>query len=272
MDNTYFDLTGKTAVITGGTGVLGKAMAEGLLRHGAAVAILGRNIEKTEATVRELSGEGRHIKGFIADVLDETALESARDEIISIFGKIDILINAAGGHVQEAVQQPGQTVFDLKLKDIRRTLDLNLLGSVYPSMIFGKSMVESGTGSIINISSMAAERAVSRIMGYSLAKSAIETFTKWMSFELGTISQDRIRINAIAPGFFLTEQNRKILTNEDGSLAPRAQKIIEHTPVGRLGNPEEIISTALWLCADSSRFVTGTVVQVDGGFSKFSGV
>lgn len=272
METSLFDLSGKTAVITGGTGVLGKAMAAGLLQHGASVAILGRNPQKTEDTVHELAGNDRHVEGFIADVLDEDALVAARDAIIAQFGKIDILINAAGGHISEAVQQPDQTVFDLQLKNIRRTIDLNMFGTVYPTLIFGKAMVRAGKGSIINISSMAAERAVSRVMGYSLAKSAIDSFTKWMSMELGSINQDKIRINAIAPGFFLTEQNRSILTNADGSLSPRAEKIIEHTPVGRLGNPEELISTVIWLCTDASQFVTGTVVPVDGGFSKFSGV
>lgn len=272
MEQSLFNLNGKTAIVTGGTGVLGKAMAKGLLQHGASVAILGRNKEKTRATVEELSGKDRHVEGFIADVLDEDALVEARDAIVEKFGKIDILINAAGGQIAEAVQQPGQTVFDLQLKNIRKTIDLNMFGTVYPTLIFGKAMVKAGKGSIINISSMAAERAVSRVMGYSLAKSAIDNFTKWMSMELGAINQDKIRINAIAPGFFLTEQNRNILTNEDGSLSPRAEKIIEHTPVGRLGKPEEIVSTAIWLCTDASQFVTGTIVPVDGGFSKFSGV
>lgn len=272
MKNSRFDLSGKIAVVTGGTGVLGKAMLLGLAEHGAHGIIIGRNTQKIQTVIEEFSGKGFIIDGFEADVLDEAALEKALAEILIKYKKVDILVNAAGGHIQEAVQQPGQTIFDLKLKDIRKTIDLNMFGTVYPTLIFGKAMLETGKGSIINISSMAAERSVTRVMGYSMAKSAINTFTKWMSMELGLLNGDQIRINAIAPGFFLTEQNRKILTNEDGSLSPRAEKIIEHTPSGRLGNPEELVSTLIWLCSDASKFVTGTVIPVDGGFSKFSGV
>ncbi|MCF8226382.1 MAG: SDR family oxidoreductase [Bacteroidales bacterium] len=272
MKNNHFDLSGKIAVITGGAGVLGKSMSMGLLVHGAHVIIIGRTPEKIDATVKEFSEKGFPIEGFQADVLDEERLVEIRESIRTKHGKIDILVNAAGGHIHEAIQQPGQTIFDIQLKNIRKTIDLNLLGSVYPTLIFGPLMIREGNGSIINISSMAAERSVSRVMGYSLAKSAIESFTKWMSMELGAHTGDRIRINAIAPGFFISKQNQKILTNEDGSLTNRAEKIIEHTPAGRLGKPEELISTLVWLCSDESRFVTGAIVPVDGGFSKFSGV
>ncbi len=272
MNNKRFDLTGKIAVVTGGTGVLGNAMVRGLAEHGAGVVIVGRNADKVRAAVVAFSEEGHTVDGSIADVLDEEALKKARNSIFKKYGRIDILVNAAGGHIPEAVQKPGQQIFDIELKNIRRTMDLNLFGSIYPTLIFAKIMVECGHGSIVNISSMAAERAVSRVLGYSLAKSSVESFTKWMSMELGFINNDRVRINAIAPGFFLTEQNRAILTNEDGTLTDRAEKIIAHTPVGRLGNPEEIVSTLIWLCSDDSKFITGTVVPVDGGFSKFSGV
>ncbi|MFC2089866.1 SDR family oxidoreductase [Bacteroidota bacterium] len=272
MENTRFDLTGKVAIVTGGTGVLGKAMLKGLLEHGATGIIIGRNADKISATIDEFLEESYIVDGYKADVLNKQELEVARKEILAKYKKIDILVNAAGGHIQEAIQQTGQTIFDIELEAIRKTIDLNMFGTVYPTLIFGKYMAETGAGSIVNISSMAAMRSVSRVMGYSLAKSAIDTFTKWMSMELGFVNQDRVRINAIAPGFFLTEQNRNILTNEDGTLTERAEKIIQHTPVGRLGEPEELVSTLIWLCSDASKFVTGTIIPVDGGFSKFSGV
>lgn len=272
MNTSRFDLTDKIAVVTGGSGVLGGAMARGLLQHGATVAIIGRTQEKIVQTIHDLGNMDATIEGFQADVLNKDELVKARDEIVKKFGRIDILINAAGGNVPKAVQQEGQSIFDIDIESIRKTIDLNLLGSVYPTLIFGPTILETGTGSIINISSMASDRAVSRVMGYSLAKSAIENFTKWMSMELGNLKGDKVRINAIAPGFFISEQNRKILTNEDGSLKDRAKTIIAHTPAGRLGEPKELISTAVWLCSDESRFVNGAIIPVDGGFSKFSGV
>jgi len=272
MNTSRFDLTDKIAVVTGGSGVLGGAMARGLLQHGATVVIIGRTQEKIDHTIHDLGRTDAPIEGFRADVLDRDSMIRARDEILKKNGRIDILINAAGGQLPDAVQDPGQSVFDLDFESIRKTIDLNLLGSVYPTLIFGKKILETGTGSIINISSMASDRAVTRVMAYSLAKSAIESFTKWMSMELGAIKGDKVRINAIAPGFFISDQNREILTEKDGSLTDRAKKIIAHTPAGRLGEPKELISTAVWLCSDESRFVNGAIIPVDGGFSKFSGV
>lgn len=272
MKDSRFDLSGKIAVVTGGTGVLGRAMLQGLLQHGATGIIIGRNQEKIQTTIGELHKAGFESDAYCADVLDEAVLLEVRKEILKKYKKIDILVNAAGGHIPEAVQQPGQSIFDIEFKNIRKTIDLNLFGTVFPTLIFGKAMLDTGSGSIVTISSMAAERSVTRVLGYSMAKAALESFTRWMAMELGLMQGDHIRINAIAPGFFLTEQNKNMLRNEDGSLTDRSKKILAHTPTGRFGKPEELISTLIWLCSDESGFVTGSVIPVDGGFSKYSGV
>ncbi|MEL6718932.1 MAG: SDR family oxidoreductase [Bacteroidota bacterium] len=267
-----FDLTGKVAIVTGGAGALGGAMAMGLAKAGAKVGILSRTATKVEAKVAEIEAAGGEALTLVADVLDEAQLVAAKDKIVETWGSIDILINAAGGNMKGATITPTQTIFDLSMSDFDKVTALNLKGTVLPTTIFAKVMTEQKSGCIINISSMAAQQAITRVVGYSASKAAIDNFTKWMAVEMAHKFGEGIRVNAIAPGFFIGEQNRRLLLNEDGSLTQRGQTIINETPVKRFGEAEELISTVLWLCSDASSFITGIVVPVDGGFSAFSGV
>jgi NAD(P)-dependent dehydrogenase (short-subunit alcohol dehydrogenase family) len=267
-----FDIKNKTAVITGGSGILGSEMARGLLSAGAKVVILGTNNDKLKRKVDELKQAGSEVAGFKCNVLNEKDVKEINDKVLDKFGSIDILINAAGGNMPGATVGVDQNIFDLNLDDLKKVTDLNLNGTVIPSMIFGKTMAEQKQGSIINISSMTAQRVVTRVVGYSVAKAAIDNFTRWLSVEMALKFGNEIRVNAIAPGFFLTDQNRALLTNKDGSLTDRGKTIINITPFKRFGNPVELIGTVLWLASDASKFVTGIVIPVDGGFSAFSGV
>jgi NAD(P)-dependent dehydrogenase (short-subunit alcohol dehydrogenase family) len=267
-----FSLAGRIAVVTGGTGVLGTAMVKGLAEAGAYVVILGRRLEVGEKMAKELKVGGHKALAVAANVLDAGQLEEARKKIVDEFGTIDILINAAGGNMPGAVIPPDKNFFDLKIDDFQKVVDLNLLGSVLPTKIFSEVMVKSKKGVIINISSMASIRIITRVLGYSAAKAAIDNFTKWMAVEMARKFGEGLRVNAIAPGFFITEQNRSLLTNSDGSLTARGQSVIQQTPFGRFGEPEELNGTLIWLCSDAAKFVTGVVVPVDGGFSVFSGV
>lgn len=268
-----FSLQNRVAVITGGTGVLGRDMARALAGAGAKVVIVARRKALAEELILKLKNEfGQEGLAVEADVTDRQQLESANQEIESRFDKIDILVNAAGGNLPGAVIQPHQSFFDLNLSDYQKVFDLNITGSLLPTLIFCKAWSKTKQGVIVNISSMTAQRAITRVMGYSMAKGAIDTFTRWLSVEMVAKYGEGIRVNAIAPGFFLTEQNRTLLTNENGSLTERGQKIIAQTPVKRFGHAEELGGTLIWLCSDASKFVTGTVVAVDGGFSGFSGV
>jgi NAD(P)-dependent dehydrogenase (short-subunit alcohol dehydrogenase family) len=268
-----FSLQNKVAVVTGGTGVLGREMARALAGAGAKVVILARRKPLADELTKKIGSEfGQQGLSIEADVTNQDSLEKANKEIESKFGAIDILINAAGGNVPGAVIQPSQNFFDLNISDYQKVVDLNLTGSLLPTLILCKAWTKTRKGVIINISSMTAQRAITRILGYSVAKGAIETFTRWLSVEMTTKYGEGIRVNAIAPGFFITEQNRKLLTNEDGSLTERGQKVITQTPMKRFGTAEELSGTLIWLCSDASKFVTGTVVNVDGGFGAFSGV
>lgn len=267
-----FNLSGKVAIITGGAGVLGSAMAKGLVQAGAKVAILSRTaakVEKVVADIKAMDGEGL---ALIADVLDENQLIDARNKVLKTWGQIDILVNAAGGNMKGATIMPDQDIFNLSMDDFTKVTDLNLKGTVLPTMVFAKEMAAQKKGCIVNISSMAAQQAITRVVGYSASKAAIDNFTKWMAVEMAHKFGEGIRVNAIAPGFFIAEQNRRLLTNEDGSLTARGQTIVNETPVKRFGKPEELVSTLVWLCSDSSSFITGIIVPVDGGFSAFSGV
>ena len=270
--STLFDLSGKNALLTGGTGALGTAMAKGLLAAGARVALLSRNPDNLRSAKEELDGGKGSVLLLRGDVTDYASLQSAAEELREKWGKLDILVNAAGGNRPGATISPDQTFFDLSIEDFAGVSKLNLDGTVIPSLIFGKMITENGTGSIINISSMAADRAITRVVGYSAAKAGIDNFTKWLSVEMARKYDGKVRVNAIAPGFFIGEQNRRLLTNEDGSLTERGQTIIKNTPMNRFGEADELISTLVYLCADASSFVTGIVVPVDGGFSAFSGV
>ena len=267
-----FKLKGKTVVITGGAGVLASAMARGLGNAGCRIVILDLRAEQALARAEELQQEGIEAAGIGASVLDRDDLEAARKEIIDKFGSIDILINAAGGNMPGATIGPDQTFFDLKLDDLKKVMDLNFIGSVLPSQVFGKAMTEIGKGSIINISSMAAGPSITRVMGYSASKAGISNFTQWLAVEMARKFGEGIRVNAIAPGFFIGEQNRRLLTNEDGSFTDRGLDVIRKTPMGRFGEAGELIGAVLYLAGDASRFVTGVVLPIDGGFSSFSGV
>ncbi len=266
------NLKNKVAIITGGTGALGGAMTLGLAKQGVKVAVLGRTTNTVQTKVDEIKNDGGQAIGLIADVLDQEQLETARNEILQKWGKIDILVNAAGGNIKGATIMPEDSFFDMNMDDFDAVTKLNLQGTVLPTIVFGKQMARQGTGSIINISSMAAQQALTRVVGYSTSKAAIDIFTKWLAVEMAQKHSEKIRVNAIAPGFFIGKQNKRLLLNEDGSLTNRGKTIINNTPLKRFGKPEELLSTLYWLCDDNSSFITGIVVPVDGGFSAFSGV
>lgn len=268
------DLTGRVAVVTGGYGVLGGSMARFLAEQGAKVAILGRNAEKGNAKAVEIAETtGGETMFLQADVLDKEALQVACDKLCAEWGGVDILLNAAGGNQAGATIAPNQTIFDLNTEAMRGVVDLNFMGTVLPTLVFGKAMADAKRkGSIVNISSMAAQGVITRVVGYSASKAAIDNFTRWMAVEMAKKFGEGVRVNAIAPGFFLTEQNRTLLTNPDGSLTDRSRDIIAATPYGRFGEPDELNGTLGWLASDASAFVTGVVVPVDGGFSIFTGV
>jgi NAD(P)-dependent dehydrogenase (short-subunit alcohol dehydrogenase family) len=270
-----FSLQGRVAVITGATGVLGGEMAHSLARSGARVAVLGRREEKANRVAGEIEVAGGESLALPADVLDTDQLESARDTLLERWGRVDILVNAAGGNVPEATLSDGLGFFDLPEQALRQVMDLNFLGTLLPCQVFGAAMVEGREepdGSIVNISSMAASRTLTNVVGYSAAKAAVENFTRWLAVELARSHGPGLRVNAIAPGFFIGEQNRNLLLDDDGNLSQRGQTIIEHTPAGRFGEPEELGGTLIWLSSKASAFVNGIVVPVDGGFSAFSGV
>jgi NAD(P)-dependent dehydrogenase (short-subunit alcohol dehydrogenase family) len=274
-----FSLEGRVAVVTGGTGVLGGAMAQGLAGLGARVAVLGRNQERAGKAVASITAAGGEAIALLADVNSQPELLAARDTLLARWGRVDILVNAAGGNVAAANVPDDASLFDVPKEAFAQVFDLNLMGTLLPTQVFGRAMVEHNReggkqpeGSIVNISSMAAIRVISRVAGYSAAKAAVDNFTRWLAVELARKYGAGMRVNAIAPGFFVGEQNRALLLNPDGSLTARGNKIIEHTPAGRFGEPEELISTLGWLCSPGARFVTGLVVPVDGGFNIFSGV
>lgn len=268
-----YDLTGKTFVVTGGTGVLCGAMAQALVGCGANVALLARNEKKGEATLATMSsGPGKAFLVF-GDVLQRETLEKAKDEVLARYGRIDGLINGAGGNHPQATAKPGLSFFDLPEDALRYVMDLNLLGTMLPTQVFARPMAAQGDGVILNVSSMAAIRPMTRVVGYAAAKAGIDNFTEWLSTHLAQEYSPRIRVNAIAPGFFLGEQNRALLIDQEtGKLTPRGEAIIAHTPMGRFGNPDDLLGATLWLLSPASAFVTGIVVPVDGGFSSYAGV
>lgn len=264
-------LTGKIAVVTGGSGVLGSNVSQGLLEAGATVLIIGAHQEKVDGVVERLSQYG-DISGLVCNVLCNEEIKKARDFVMDKWGRIDILVNAAGGNVPGATIMDDQHVFDMKDEDLRRVIDLNLYGTIYPCLAFGKIMAEQKSGSIINVSSMAAYDALSRVMGYAIAKEGVNALTKWLAQEMAIKYSEKIRVNAIAPGFFIGEQNRRALLNEDGSLTERSHKVLAKTPMRRFGDISELNGIVRFLCSDEASFVTGTIIPIDGGFSSFSGV
>jgi NAD(P)-dependent dehydrogenase (short-subunit alcohol dehydrogenase family) len=261
-------LDGKVAVVTGGTGVLGQAMCRALAQYGVNVVILARTESDTKELAEEIGG-----MGIAADVLKKDTLQAAADKIISEWGHIDILINGAGGNRSDATAGVDQSFFDIPQEAAEWVFNLNFMGSFLTSQVFGQHMVNQQSGVILNVSSMASLQPLTRVIAYSAAKAAINNFTQWLAVYLAQNVASSLRVNAIAPGFFLTEQNRYLLTNkETGDLTERGQQILNHTPMARFGEPEDLVGTMLWLVSDASKFVTGIVVPVDGGFSAFSGV
>ena len=274
MVATSFDLSGKIALITGGTGVLGSVMTRGLAAAGAAVVILARTEARTQALAEEIRVAGGQSLGIQADILDQSSIQRAADQVLQTYGRVDILLNGAGGNRSDATAVPGErTFFDLAPEVLQWVFDLNFTGSVLVSQVIGKQMAAQGSGVILNISSMASFRPMTRVIAYAGAKAAINNFTQWLAVYMATEHSPAIRVNAMAPGFFVGEQNRYLLIDEkSGDLTPRGQTIISHTPMRRFGEPEDLVGTMLWLVSDASRFVTGIVVPVDGGFSAFGGV
>lgn len=268
-----YGLYGKVAVVTGGGGVLCGAMGRALGQVGVKVGILDLDREAAQKVADDIRAAGGEAVAIQDDVLSKERLERARDEVVATFSRVDILINGAGGNNPQATTSAEQPFFDLPTDAIRWVFDLNFLGTLLPSQVFGKLMAEQGEGCIINISSMNAFRPLTNVVAYSAAKAAVSNFTQWLSVHMSQNYSDKIRVNAIAPGFFLTEQNRFLLVDEaTGELTERGRRIIEHTPMGRFGRPEDLISTVLWLSSPASAFVQGTVIPVDGGFSAYSGV
>ncbi|MDR1414704.1 MAG: SDR family oxidoreductase [Odoribacteraceae bacterium] len=302
MQDNLFNIEGKVIVITGGCGVLGTSMSHYLARQGARVVILDRDSEKGEALAQAINDELKAINDELkpttvnaktpsgeikptavnapqktgdalylpSDVLDAPTLERNREEILSLRGRVDVLVNAAGGNMPGATIPPEKTIFDLQIDAFKKVVDLNLFGTVLPTITFARAMVAGGSGNIINIASESSLRPLTRVAGYGAAKAAVANFTKYMAGELALKFGERFRVNAMAPGFFITEQNRTLLTNPDGTHTDRARTILAHTPYNRFGEPDELLGTLHYLVSDASRFVSGAILVIDGGFDAFS--
>jgi len=270
--NKLYDFTGRSVIVTGGTGILGRVIVEALIGCGASVTLITRSVKKGQDLIAELNAtEGAVV--VQGDVLSSDDLEGARQVVIEKFGRIDCLVNGAGGNRPEATTSDKLSFFDVPQEALRQVFDLNLLGTILPSQVFGKEMAGQGEGVILNISSVSSLLPLTRVVGYSAAKAAVNNFTAWLSVYLAREYSPKIRVNAIAPGFFLTDQNRYLLTEEQtGKLSTRGQSIIDHTPMARFGEPNDLVGATLWLLSPASSFVTGAVIPVDGGFTAFSGV
>ncbi len=268
--NELFSVKDQVVVITGGTGVLGRCIAEYLATEGAKVVILGRRKEEGDEIVAEIAAKGGEAMFLVTDVMNAEVLQANCDEIMAKYGRVDALLNAAGGNMPGATIAPTGNFFDVEIEAFKTVLNLNLTGTVLPTQIFLRPMVEADKGSIVNFSSMAAFRPMTRVLGYAAAKAGISNFTAFLANEVATKFTPSIRVNAIAPGFFLTNQNRALLTNPDGSLTQRGADVIRQTPFKRFGKPEELCGTIQYLISDAASFVTGTVAVVDGGFNAFA--
>jgi NAD(P)-dependent dehydrogenase (short-subunit alcohol dehydrogenase family) len=271
MDD-IFSLKGKAIIITGGTGILGNSFVNGIVEAGAAVGILGRNKDIANERAATINKNGGKAIALVADVLNAVELIAAKDLFMDRFGRLDGLVNAAGGNLPEGVLQPEQDIFNMNMDGMKKALDLNLWGTLLPTQVFGEAIAKTGKGSIVNISSMNSKRAVTKVLGYNMGKAAVDCYNQWFAVELANRYGDAIRMNALAPGFFLTEQNRSLLTLPGGGYTPRGELVIKQTPFKRFGNPAELIGALVWLLSDASKFVTGSMICVDGGFSIFSGV
>jgi NAD(P)-dependent dehydrogenase (short-subunit alcohol dehydrogenase family) len=267
-----FSIAGKVAVISGAGGVLGGSIAKSFVKAGAKVVAIDIRQEQLDARVAELSSQGGEVIGIIGNVLDVESLEEVARQIVSQWGRIDILLNIAGGNLPGATLAPDQPFHEMKISDWEKVTNLNLNGTVYPSMVFGKVMAQQKKGCIVNVSSMAAYSAITRVPGYSAAKTGVSNFTQWLATEMALKYGDGIRVNAIAPGFFIGDQNRAVLINPDGSLTERSRKVLAKTPMGRFGDITELNGAVQFLCSAAASFITGVVLPIDGGFSAFSGV
>ena len=277
MSNSYmnelFDLTGQVAVVTGGGGVLCGALSRALGKVGVKVAVLDIFVDAAQKVVDEIVADGGEAIAVKCDVLDKASIQKARDTVLGAFGRVDILLNGAGGNKREATTGPDMPFFDLPADAVQWVFNLNFIGTLLPSQVFGKLIAEQGEGSILNISSMNAFRPLTKIPAYSGAKAAVSNFTQWLAVHISQNYSTKVRVNALAPGFFLTAQNRFLLLNEEtGKWTPRGQQILDHTPMGEFGAPEDLVGTVLWLLSPGARFVHGVVVPIDGGFSAYSGV
>lgn len=270
--SSLFSVKDKIILISGSTGVLGNQITQYLAKAGAQVIVLGRNPNKVKELVTTITNNGGKATALMADVTNKEVLETASKQVEDQFGKIDVLINAAGGNMPGAIVTPDQKITDLEIEEVKKVMELNYLGTLLPIQVFTPLLLKNPQASIINISSMAASRPLTRVMGYASAKAAIDNLTKWLSVEYCQKYGKNYRVNAIAPGFFLTEQNRALLTKEDGGLTDRGNQIISHTPMDRFGKPEDLFGAVGFLSSDASKFVTGTIIPIDGGFSAYAGV
>ncbi|MDR0559452.1 MAG: SDR family oxidoreductase [Prevotellaceae bacterium] len=270
MKDNLFCIKDKVVIITGGCGVLGSNMARYLAEQGAKIAVLDMAEEKGKILVDEIKSAGGDALFLTSNVLDRNVLENNKEKIIETYGCIDVLVNAAGGNMSGATIAPDKTIFDLEIEAFKKVVDLNLFGTVLPTVVFAKAMADRGLGNIINIASESALRPLTRVAGYGAAKAAVANFTKYMAGELALKFGERFRVNALAPGFFITEQNRSLLLNPDGSYTDRAKTILAHTPYGRFGEADELLGSLHYLVSDASRFVSGIILVVDGGFDAFS--
>lgn len=269
---SIFNLKGKIAVITGGGGVLATEIAKGIAKAGATVILLDINEDNVIHVAMDIRNNGGRAVGLSASVLERNTLEAAGEAILSKYGKVDILINAVGCNIFDATVQDNQTIFDIKIEAMDRVMDMNYKGTLLPSIVFGQIMSEKGEGNIINITAPAASQAITRVAGYSVAKAAVSNFTIWMATELAKKFGDKMRVNAISPGYVVGDHNRHFFYNEDGSLTNDACEILHKTPMNRFADPSELIGAIIFLASPSASFVTGEVLSVDGGFSTFSGV
>ena len=271
MENS-FSLAGKVIIVTGGTGILGAAFVQAIVEAGGTVGILGRNEQVARERAEAINQAGGKAMALVADVLDEAQLLACKNQVLEAFGRIDGLVNAAGGNQPQGVLMPDEDLFKMNLAGMKQVMDLNLWGTILPTQVFGPSIAETRSGSIVNISSMNSKRAISRVLGYNLGKAGVDYYNQWFAVELANRYGDAIRMNALAPGFFLTEQNRNLLTVPGGGYTERGNLVIQHTPFKRFGNPDELKGAIVWLLSDASKFVTGTMISVDGGFSVYGGV
>ena len=267
-----FSLSNKVIVVTGGTGILGGSFVKAIAQAGGIPVILGRNESIAQARANEIIENGGQALAILADVLVEADLIKARDVILAKFGTIDGLVNGAGGNMPEGVVQPDADIFSMNLEGMRKVMELNLFGTIIPTQIFGAVMAKNGGGSIVNISSVSSKQVITKVLGYSMGKAAVDCYNQWFAVEMANRHGDLIRMNAIMPGFFLTEQNRTLLTEPDGSYTTRGKLVIQNTPFKRFGNPEELVGALVFLLSDASKFVTGMQIGVDGGFTVFGGV